>query len=98
MAEALPMVKKMVTNLVESGSKVPKWVLTNFNDPDVELVISTSDVEELRSSLNNLKYGGGGDIWEQALKGKYIKFYAKMTFNISLQELRLLWKRCQTMV
>ena len=30
MAEALPMVKKMVTNLVESGSKVSRWVLTSF--------------------------------------------------------------------
>ena len=70
MAEALPMVKKMVTNLVESGSKVPTWVLTNFNDPDVELEINTTDVKELRSSMNDLKYDGGGDFSEQVLKGK----------------------------
>ena len=91
------MVKNLVKSLIESGSTVPTWVLTSFNDPDVELVINTSDVEELRSSLNNLKYGGGDDIWEQALKGKLIKFYAKIAFNISVQELRLLWKTCQTM-
>ena len=70
MAQALPMVKKMVSNLVKSGSKVPKWVLTDFKDPDVQLVMSTPDVEDLKSGLNNLKYGGGGDIWEQVLKGK----------------------------
>ena len=64
------MVKKMVTNLVESGSKVPTWVLTNFNDPDVQLEINTPDVEELKSSMNELKYGGGDDLREQVLKGK----------------------------
>ena len=70
MAEALPMVKKMVTNLVESGSKVPTWVLTNFNDPDVQLEKVTPNVEELKSSMNELKYGGGDDLREQVLKGK----------------------------
>ena len=70
MADALPMVKKMVTNLVESGSKVPTWVLTNFNDPNVELEVNTPDVEELKSSMNELKYGGGDDLREQVLKGK----------------------------
>ena len=64
------MVKKMVTNLVESGSKVPTWVLTNFNDPNVELEVNTPDVEELKSSMNELKYGGGDDLREQVLKGK----------------------------
>ena len=64
------MVKKMVTNLVESGSKVPTWVLTNFNDPNVELEVNTPDVEELKSLMNELKYGGGDDLREQVLKGK----------------------------
>ena len=70
MAEALPMVKKMVSSLVTSGSKVPRWVLTNFKDPNVELEINTKDVEELKTSLDELKYGGGGDIWEQVLEGQ----------------------------
>ena len=64
------MVKKMVTSLVDSGTKVPRWVLTNFKDPEVELVISATEVEELREKLDELKYGGGGDLDEQALKGK----------------------------
>ena len=84
MAQALPMVKKLVTSLVKSGTKVPRWVLTNFKDPDVELVTSTDEVEILREMLDELKYGGGGDIWEQTLKGKgephgeifFIKFQA----------------------
>ena len=70
MAQALPMVKKMVTDLVESGTKVPRWVLTNFKDPDADLVTSTEEVEHLREKLDELKYGGGGDIWEQVLKGE----------------------------
>ena len=70
MAKALPMVKKMVTSLVDSGTKVPRWVLTNFKDPDVKLVTSATEVEELREKLDELKYGGGGDLDEQALKGK----------------------------
>ena len=44
----------------------------NFNDPHVELVINTRDMKELMASLNGLKFGGGGDIWEEALKGKGI--------------------------
>ena len=67
MAQALPMVKKLVTSLVKSGSKVPRWVLTNFKDPDVELVTSTDEVEILREMLDELKYGGGGDIKFQAV-------------------------------
>ena len=55
MAQALPMVKKMVSSLVTSGSKVPRWVLTNFKDPNVELEINTKDVEELKTSLDELK-------------------------------------------
>jgi len=69
MAQALPMVKKMVSSLVKSGSKIPRWVLTDFKDPDVKLVRITTDVEDLKSGLDDLKYGGGGDIWEQVLKG-----------------------------
>ena len=63
------MVKKMVSKLVTSGSKIPKWVLTDFKDPDAKLVISTTDVVDLILGLNDLSYGGGGDIWEQVLKG-----------------------------
>ena len=69
MAKALPLVKEMILKLIESRSKIPTWVLTSFNDPIVKLVKKTNDVEELRSGLNQLRYGGGGDLEEQAFRG-----------------------------
>ena len=70
MAEALPMVKKMIKDLVKTATKIPTWVLTSFKDPDVALVKKTKDEEELKTSLDSLKFeGGGDDVKEQALKG-----------------------------
>ena len=69
MAPALDMVKKMILKLIESRSKIPTWVLTSFNDPLVKFRKKTKDVEELRSGLNKLRYGGGGDLEEQAFQG-----------------------------
>ena len=69
MAQALPMVKKMIVDLVKNAPKIPTWVLTQFKDPVVKLVITTSDVELLKSGLDSLKYGGGDDLKEQCLKG-----------------------------
>ena len=70
MAQALPMVKKMIFDLVKKATKIPTWVLTSFNDPAVKLVKKTNDVEELKTSLDSLTYGGGDDLKEQALEGK----------------------------
>ena len=69
MAAALPMVKKMINDLVKKAPKIPTWVLAQFNDPVVKLVRTTSDVEELKSGLDSLKYSGGDDLKEQCLKG-----------------------------
>ena len=70
MAKALPMVKEMISKLVESSSKIPTWVLTSFNDPLVKFRKKTNDVEELRSALKELTFGGGGDPErEQAFEG-----------------------------
>ena len=76
MVEALPMVKQMISDLVKNAPKIPTWVLTQFKDrkdlkadEGVQLVKITSEAEELRSGINSLKYGGGGDLREQALKG-----------------------------
>ena len=75
MAKALDMVKKMILKLIESRSKIPTWVLTSFNDPVVKFRKNTEDVEELRSSLNRLRYGGGGNLEEQAFRGAiYLEF------------------------
>ena len=70
MSVALPMVKKMISDLVKSAPKIPTWVLISFNDPDAKLVKKTSDVAELKRSLDSLDYNGGGDLPEVALKGK----------------------------
>ena len=69
MAKALPLVKEMILKLVESGSKIPTWVLTSFNDPAVSLLKKTNKVKELRSGLSKLEYGGGGDLEEEAFQG-----------------------------
>ena len=69
MAKALPAIKKLISKLVESRAKIPTWVLTSFNDPDVKLVKKTNNVKELRSALKQLKYGGGGDLDEEAFQG-----------------------------
>ena len=75
MAKALPMVKEMISKLIESSSKIPTWVLTSFNDPVVKFRKKTRDVKELRSSLNRLRYGGGGNLEEQAFRGAiYLEF------------------------
>ena len=63
------MVKKMISKLIETSSKIPTWVLTSFNDPLVKLVKKTKYVEELRSGLDQLRFGGGGDLEEQAFQG-----------------------------
>ena len=55
---------------------IPEWILTSFNDPQdpdepgASLVKKAHNVEDLKSGLLELVYGGGGrDIPEQAFKG-----------------------------
>ena len=71
MEAALPMVKKIIADLVKSAPKIPTWVLTSFKDPEVKLVRKTADVEELKTDLDALDFGGDplDDLKEQALKG-----------------------------
>ena len=63
------MVKDMISDLVKNALKIPTWVLISFNDPDAKLVKKTSNVAELKKSLDSLDYNGGGDLPEVALKG-----------------------------
>ena len=69
MVEELPLVREMVKSLVKAGSKVNRWVLVSIKDPEVEVVSVTNDHEELERNLDELTYGGGGDVQEQVLKG-----------------------------
>ena len=70
MGIAIPFVKATILNLVKSGSNIPKWILTEFNDPKVNVVLETPSSEELKLAVQNLSFYGGGDTNEQALLGK----------------------------
>ena len=54
------MVKEMVKKVVKAGSKVYRWVLVSIKDPEVEMVTDTNDLEELKTGLDELTYGGQG--------------------------------------
>jgi len=69
MQKSLPLVKATIINLVETGSEVPHWFLTGFNDPDVNLVKETASPDELKLAADGLTFNGGGDSKEQALQG-----------------------------
>ena len=69
MVEELPLVKEMVKEVVQAGSRVNRWVLTSIKDPEVDVVNIANDHEDIEESLDQLQYGGGGDLEEQVLKG-----------------------------
>ena len=79
MAEALPMVKKMIREMVKKATKIPTWVLTSFNDPFVKLEIKTKDVKKLLKKTDALKYVGNpaDDFKEQALEGNLYRCILK---------------------
>ena len=56
MQKSVPLVKATILNLVKSGSEIPKWVLTSFNEPNVvvESPIVTEDSEELQMAVQSL--------------------------------------------
>ena len=74
MVDELPLVKEMVKSLIEAGSKVPRWVLTSIKDPEVKVETITNDHEDIEQSLDELTYGGGGDLQEQVLEGERNSF------------------------
>ena len=69
MSKALPLVKKMISDLVKNAPKIPTWVLASFNDPKATLIKVTSRVKKLKKSLDSLDYRGGRDLKEEVLKG-----------------------------
>ena len=71
MDKSIPLVKETILKLVKTRSKVPHWFLTGFNDPDVNPVKETTSPDELKLAVEGLSFGGGGDLKEQALAGKY---------------------------
>ena len=74
MVDELPLVREMVKSLVRAGSNVNRWVLVSIKDPEVEVVDVSNDHEDVEASLDELNYGGGGDLQEQVLKGNRKSF------------------------
>ena len=72
------MVEKMISKLVESGTEVPKWVLTSFANK-AKLRAKTGDPEILKRNLRRLRYRGGGSLPEPAYAGVIC------TLNINLE-------------
>ena len=74
MVDELPLVREMVRSLVRAGSNVNRWVLVSIKDPEVEIVSVSNDHEDIEESLDELEYGGGGDLQEQVLQGRRNSF------------------------
>ena len=74
MASAIPLVQEAIVNLVNSGSQIPKWILTEFKgrhelEDGSRVNLVTKDPEELKRAVRSLKIGGGQG-QEEALKGE----------------------------
>ena len=71
MKQAVPMVQKMISNLVENAPRIPIWVLTSIKDPSSKLKRKTKNVEALKRGIEDLLFGGGRDPQEAILKGVF---------------------------
>ena len=58
-----------IFKLTNQAPNIQTWVLTSFNDTDVEMVEMTNDVKDLKLALLGLNFGGGGDVPKEAFKG-----------------------------
>ena len=56
MSKSIPLVKATILNLVKSGSQIPMWLLTGFNEPNVAVKFPfvTEDSAELESAVQSL--------------------------------------------
>ena len=76
MGIALPLVQRTITSLVNSGSQIPKWILTNFKGggQGVKVDLVTEDPEQLKRAVQSLKLNGGSTrgphYEEKALEGE----------------------------
>ena len=81
MQQAVPMVQKMISNLVKNAPRIPLWVLTSIKDPNSKLKRKTKNVEELKRGIDTLRFGGGRDPQEAILKGGCSQEIFKGTFS-----------------
>ena len=76
MGIALPLVQRTITSLVNSGSQIPKWILTEFKggSQGAKVNLVTEDPEQLKRAVQSLKIGGGSQrkpyYEEKALEGE----------------------------
>ena len=77
------LVKATIVNLVDTGTEVPKWVLTSFNDPTVYIAKVTENPEELKWAVQGLSFVGGLDTPEQALQGFKDSQYHVLAFIVN---------------
>ena len=75
MQKAIPLAQETIVNLVKSGSKIPKWILTEFkargyfNDlSGVRVVTETQDPEKIKADVRALSVNSGGA--EEVLLGE----------------------------
>ena len=75
MDKAIPLARQTIVNLVNSGSKIPKWILTefkakgSFNDKSgVRVVTETQDPEKIKADVRALSVNSGGA--EEVLLGE----------------------------
>ena len=92
MAEAIPMVEKMISNLVKNAPRIPEWILTSIKDPSLKLKRKTRNVEALKRGVRYLRFGGGGDPQEAILKGW--DYRECLTESVSNQKLLLIITEC----
>ena len=81
MQQAVPMVQKMISNLVKNAPRIPLWVLTSIKDPKSKLKRKTKNVEELKRGIDTLRFGGGRDPQEAILKGGRSREIYRGTFS-----------------
>ena len=81
MQQAVPMVQKMISNLVKNAPRIPLWVLTSIKDPKSKLKRKTKNVEELKRGIDTLRFGGGRDPQEAILKGGRSREISRGTFS-----------------
>ena len=77
MGIAIALVQQTITSLVNSGSQIPKWILTEFKGgrQGVKVDLVTEDPEQLKRAVQSLKLGGLGSsrgpyYEEKALEGE----------------------------
>ncbi|KAL6479862.1 hypothetical protein MHYP_G00108950 [Metynnis hypsauchen] len=73
MTDEIVEVQRLTSKMIDDTRGTPNepslYILVEFNDPGVGPVTSTTDPEEMKRTVNNIRVSGGGDIPELSLSG-----------------------------